>query len=421
MIRRRHVLLGTAAGAAGLAAPFVRGARAQGATTGAETAARTLVFGGSVPLTGDAAETGLNVNNGYITAASYLNDVLGGVEIAGEKYKIALKLFDDASDPQRATTLIQRQLDAGTDFFLGSFGSNIVLPTAAITDRARKPMVQTGGGSDAIFTRGFRYVFGLYPRATRQFISTAECFKALQPKPQTYSVIYTNDAFSKTAAEGARDSCKQAGFKELNTYELPGHPTDVSSVLSSVRANTPDLLICMMHDQDSLLVARQMIASDTNVKLLFQGLGPQLASFRQALGKYAEGIYTDTYWDENVPYTDKFFGNSQKFATYYRSKFSRPIAYHTAGGAACILSFILAMQAAKSIQPEAVREALAAADFQTFYSRIKFTPQGDGDAVIMGAMVAQVLHGDAPVVFPVVAQETKPIYPVPFWKEKQNA
>lgn len=413
MIRRRHVLLGTAASATGIAAPFIRSTRAADA--------KTLVFGGSVPLTGAAAETGLNVTNGYLTAASYLNDVLGGVEIAGEKYKIELKLFDDASDPQRATTLIQRQLDAGTDFFLGSFGSNIVLPTGAITDRARKPMVQTGGGSDAIFTRGFRYMFGLYPRATRQFTSTAEMFKALRPTPQSYSVVYTNDAFSKTAAEGVRISCKQAGLKELGNFQLPEHPTDVSSVLSAVRARTPDLLICMMHDQDSLLVARQMIASDTNVKLLFQGLGPQLVSFRQALGKYAEGIYTDTYWDEGVPYTDAFFGNSKKFAAYYRSKFTRPIAYHTAGGAACILTFLLAMQAAKSTKPDAVRDALAAADFQTFYSRIKFTPQGDGDEVIMGPMVAQVQQGHAPVVFPVAAREAEPIWPVPFWKDKMKA
>src|SRR5260370_21586901 len=118
-------------GAAALAAPALRAARAQ--------AGKTLVLGGSVPLTGAAAETGLNVNNGYITAASYLNDVLGGVEIAGEKYRIELKLFDDASDPARATTLIQRQLDDGTDFFLGSFGSNIVLPTAGSPNGRRSP------------------------------------------------------------------------------------------------------------------------------------------------------------------------------------------------------------------------------------------------------------------------------------------
>src|SRR5262249_37778811 len=62
---RRHVM---ALGAAALAAPAVRSARAQ---------SKTLVIGGSVPLTGAAAETGLNVNNGYVTAVSYLNDVLG--------------------------------------------------------------------------------------------------------------------------------------------------------------------------------------------------------------------------------------------------------------------------------------------------------------------------------------------------------
>ena len=62
-MKRRTLLLGAPL----LAAPAIRTARAQ---------AKPLVFGGSVPLTGAAAETGLNVNNGYITAATYLNDTL---------------------------------------------------------------------------------------------------------------------------------------------------------------------------------------------------------------------------------------------------------------------------------------------------------------------------------------------------------
>jgi branched-chain amino acid transport system substrate-binding protein len=405
-MKRRDVILGAAA----LATPAIRSARAQ--------ALKPLVFGGSVPLSGAAAETGLNVNNGYITAAGYLNDVLGGVEIAGEKYKIDLKLFDDASDPARATTLIQRQIDDGTNFFLGSFGSNIVLPTAAITERARKPMVQTGGGSDAIFTRGFKYVFGMYPRATRQFAAAAALFKTLQPLPATYSVMYTNDAFSKTAAEGVKLSCDGQGFKRLESYELPARPTDVSSVLGSVRATTPDMLVCVMHDEDSLLVARQMVATGTNVKLLFQGLGPQLASFREALGKYSEGLLCSTYWDETVPYKDAFFGDSKKFLEYYKSKFTRPIAYHTAGAAACILTYVLAMQAAKSTQPEAVRDALSVADFETFYSHIKFTPQGDGDEIILGGMIGQVQQGKLAIVFPQEAKTGSAIYPAPNWDKK---
>jgi branched-chain amino acid transport system substrate-binding protein len=401
-MKRRDIILG---GAAALSMPAI--ARAQ--------TAKSLVFGGSVPLTGAAAETGLNVNNGYLTAASYFNDVLDGVEIAGEKYKIELKLFDDASDPARATTLIQRQIDDGTNFFLGSFGSPIVLPTAAITERARKPMVQTGGGADKIFTSGFKYCFGMYPRATRQFAGAAALLKTLTPTPQTYSVMYTNDAFSKASAEGIKLSCDEAGFKRLDSFELPAKPTDVSSVLGSVRGKTPDMLLCTMHDEDALLVTRQMISSGTNVKLLFQGLGPQLASFRQALGKYSEDMLCSTYWAENVPYKDKFFGDSKKFAAYYRSKFTRPIAYHTAGAAACIETYILA---AKSTDPQAVRDALAAADYETFYSRIKFTPQGDGDAILLGGMVGQVQKGDLAIVFPDGAKLADPVYPQPDWDKK---
>ena len=204
----------------------------------------------------------------------------------------------------------------------------------------------------------------------------------------------------------------------LDRFELPEKVTDVSSVLGSVRGNLPDILICIMHDQDSLLIARQMIASGTNVKLLFQGLGPQLGSYRDALGKYANGILTDTYWNESVPFKDKFFGSAAKFGEYYRTKFTRPIAYHTAGAAACILTYILAMQAAKSIKPEPVRQAIAAADFETFYSRIKFTPQGDGDPVIMGAMVAQVQNGGLQTLYPEAARSGDPIYPLPPWDQR---
>src|SRR5205814_3272778 len=109
---------------------------------------------------------------------------------------------------------------------------------------------------------------------------------------------------------------------------------------------------------------------------------------------------------------------SKKFGEYYRSKFTRPIAYHTAGAAACIETYILAMQAAKSIKPDAVRDALAAADYETFYSRIKFTPDGDGDAILMGGMIGQVQKTKLEIVFPEAARTANAIYPAPSWAEK---
>lgn len=94
-------------------------------------------------------------------------------------------MFDDASDPQRAVTLIQKQVDGGIDFFLGSFSSAIVLPTGAITERAKKPTVQAGGGSDQIFTSKFHYMFGMFPRASRQLTSLVAMMQSMNGRVKT--------------------------------------------------------------------------------------------------------------------------------------------------------------------------------------------------------------------------------------------
>jgi len=410
-LQRRHVLTagigGTALAATGM--PAIRKAGAQ---------ARTLVFGGSVPMTGAAAETGLNVLNGYQAAVKRINEDLGGLQVAGTTYRLEIKMFDDASDPQRATTLIQRQVDDNVGLFLGSFGSNIVLPTCAITERARRPMVQAGGGSDQIFTQGRRFVFGIFPRATRQFDSSVAFLKRLRPAVSKVSIIYTNDPFSRFQADGAKRALEAAGVTVLGFFALPAQVTDVSAVLANVRQNPPDVLICNTHDENSLLIARQMVSSNTNVSLLYQTLGPQTAAYRDALGRYANGQVTQSYWDENANYRCPYFGSAKGFADYYRKNFQRPLAYHMASAAACIVAYAQAMKNANSIEPARVRDALAAMDFPCFYGRIKFTEQGDGDPQLLGPLVAQVQGGQLKIVHPESAATAQPVYPVPEWSRR---
>ena len=61
---------------------------------------------------------------------------------------------------------------------------------------------------------------------------------------------------------------------------------------------------------------------------------------------------------------------------------------------------------------------LASADYETFYSRIKFTPDGDGDPIIMGSMIGQVQKGKLEIVFPSEAQSSPAVYPQPTWDKK---
>ncbi|WP_137388877.1 amino acid ABC transporter substrate-binding protein [Rhodoligotrophos defluvii] len=377
-----------------------------------------IVFGGSVPMTGSAAETGLNVMRGYECAVKFVNEEMGGVDIGGQKYTLALNLFDDASDPARASTLIQRQVDEGIGFFLGSFGSNIVLPTCAITEAAGRIMVQAGGGSDLIFTQGRNRVFGLFPRASRQFVSSVNMFKELEPAVKTISIIYTNDPFSKFQADGARALIEEAGIQVLDFIALPAQVSDVTNVLTSIRQNTPDVLVCTTHDETSILIARQMISTNTNVKMLYQTLGPQTAAYKEALGNYANAVVTQAYWSERAPFKGEYFGSAENFAKYYRANFDRELTYHMASGAACIICYLQAARNAGTLELDPVRDALAALDFECFYGHIKFTPQGDGQADLLGPLLIQRQNGEIEVISPAESASAKPIYPAPTWAER---
>lgn len=389
-----------------------------GARCASAQAQKVIAFGGSIPMSGKEGDTGLNVLQGYKLAVEYINEKLGGVSIGGTKYTLDLRMFDDASDPQRATTLIQKQVDAGIDFFLGSFSSAIVLPTAAITERAKKPMVQAGGGSDQIFTRKFRYVFGMFPRASRQLISLTELLHSMGGQIKTCSLITTNDPYSRTQADGAIDGLNKVGIQVLDVFRIPPTATDVSGVINDLRARTPDALICNTHEQESALITQQLASTGTDVKFLFLALGPELAGFRSNLGKYIDGVTFLQYWVPRFKYADPYFGSSQNYHSYYTSKTDRKLSYQTVAASACIVSYVKAMQDCGSTEPEKVRDALAALDYESAYGRVKFTPDGDGDPVLMGPAIGQVQKANPEIVFPDNVKTAKLVFPNPSWASR---
>lgn len=57
-------------------------------------------------------------------------------------------------------------------------------------------------------------------------------------------------------------------------------------------------------------------------------------------------------------------------------------------------------------------------DFPCFYGRVKFTEQGDGDAQLMGPLVAQVQKGVLEIVHPQAAASATAIWPAPAWSAR---
>ena len=92
--------------------------------------------------------------------------------------------------------------------------------------------------------------------------------------------------------------------------------------------------------------------------------------------------------------------------------------YQAAESSASVQVFVDAFQRAGSFDTDAVRDALAATDMQTFYGNVKFDETGKNIAKPMA--LRQIQNGEYVVVAPTKWAAGEMIYPRPKWADRSS-
>ena len=170
-------------------------------------AADEIVLGAAIAQTGKYAREGKFYVDAYTLTVDAVNKA-GGVKVAGKSYRLVLKLYDDQSDPNLSVRLFTKLVTSDkVNFLLGPYSSGITIPASAVAEKYEIPMVQGGGASGKIFDRGYRYIFGTLPKAELYFQSAIEAAARMTPRVNTAALLYSNEAFDRSVAEGARSPC----------------------------------------------------------------------------------------------------------------------------------------------------------------------------------------------------------------------
>jgi branched-chain amino acid transport system substrate-binding protein len=401
----------------GLSAALVAAAVAitSGAISPAPALAKDIVLGASVQLTGPVANTGRYYRDAYQLAVDKINEA-GGVKVGNETYQLVLKLYDNQSDVnlsvRQYTQLVSRDK---VNFLLGPFASNFALADSAVSEKYQIPMVQGGGASDQIFARGFKYIFGTLAPASNYFGSTIEMMKGLNPVPQSVALLYADDAFDVSVADGTRPKLKAAGFNIAMDERYSTNATDFNSLLSQIKSKNVDAVLVAGHETEILNFVRQAKSLAVAPKMYSFTVGVPSEDFRKALGKDADYAFGMAAWLPSADLKDRWFGDAAQFASAFKAKFSYDPDYHAASGAADVEALVKAMEDAGSIDPAKVRDALAKVKFESLYGQIEFDKNGQID---LPQTVIQV-QGDALVAIQGVhGKIAPPKYPMPAWNAR---
>lgn len=405
---------------AGLSALTVAGALAFTAAVPPPVSAAddTIVFGAALAATGSTAREGELTKEGYEFWKDYVN-AHGGMKVAGKTYKVDIRYQDDESNPQTAARLIEKFVSQDkVNFILGPYGSANSATAAAVVERLKVPMVEGNGSAEKIFSQGFKYTFAVLSPARRYLEGILEMALTQKPKPTTVGVASANDSFSQEVGQGAADYATAHGMKVVYNNKYPADTTDLSAVVSALKAANPDIVLNGGHLQEALLLQRTMKEQNFNGKLYGYSVGPDTPDFRKSLGKDADYVYGGTQWSPTAKYHGAagFVADSKTYAALFEKKYGHVPDYHNAESTATCLAFQYAIEKAGSLDPLKVRDALTALDIVTFYGILKFDSRGIN--VYKPMAVNQIQKGQLMTVWPVGVQNAKPMYPTPPWNQR---
>ncbi|MEX2200953.1 MAG: amino acid ABC transporter substrate-binding protein [Dongiaceae bacterium] len=384
-------------------------------------AQETILLGAAVSETGKYSAEGMHTKNGYDLAVERING-MGGVTVGDTTYMLEIKYYDDESEAARAAELAERLVNQDDiQFILGPYGSPITAAMAPITEQYGVPMVEANGASRSIFTKGYKFTFAVLSTSD-QYLSSAidlAAEKATEmgedPSALRVALAMGDDNFSQDVRAGIVEAIERHGMEIVIDDKLPDSFTDMSSTLAKVKALKPDLLLISGHDKGALTAARQIAEQQVDVSMVAM-THCDSADIAGQVGPGAEYTLCAAQWAPSLTYEDDWFGTAAQYAADFEVQFGYAPPYQAAESTAAVLVFADAFTRAGSLDRQAVRDAIAATDMETFYGGIDFDDTGKNIAKPM--VLFQVLDGQYKVVAPTKWAAEPAVYPRPTFAER---
>lgn len=398
--------------------PFVLAACGSGSNNGnGSSTNKTLLFGAPISLTGSTSTEGKLTLEGYQIWVKQVN-AHGGIKIGNTSYQVQLKYYDDGSSPTKSAQLTQQLITTDkVNFLLGPYGTAATLQDEAIAEQYQIPMVEGNGAAKAIFSKGFRYIFGVLSPASEYAKVMLEAALALPTPPKNVAIISADDAFSKEVAVAAKDYATSHNLPVVYYQQYPSGTTDLTSVLTALKSSgpggtVPDMLLGSGHENEAVTTMKEAKQLHINAKLYAFTVGPATPDFISVLGSTANYVLGSSQWTPQEKYQGiDVFGTPANYAQMYQSEYGHKPSYQSAESTASGLAFQFAIQKAGSIDPQKVRDALASLDIMTFYGQIRFDSTGANTFKPMATI--QIQNGSVVTVYPSSVANAQLAYPTP--------
>jgi len=236
---------------------------------------------------------------------------------------------------------------------IGAYASSLTLAVSEVTERRGIPLL-TMSFSDVLTERGFKHIFQVVSKGSvlgRAQYDYAASVVAGASAIKKIALLYEDTAYGTSQAVGVRNAAKAAGAQIVLDEAYPLGITDVTPLISKLRASDAQIVFPISYLNDSLLIIRVMRQQRLTVPIVGGAAGYVIPDFAKALGPYSQAVLSiaPANYDQAPAYTER-----------YRKRFGTFMPHEALEHAVCAGVLAQALEVAASDKPEAVSKALRA-------------------------------------------------------------
>lgn len=371
----------------------------------------SIKIGAVVPLTGRYAAGGDQVRNGYELAVEDINKA-GGVEVMGTKIPLELVVRDDESDP---TKTVQQMESLNSDdkvvAYLGGFGSDLHAAAAAIAEKNKIPYLGVAFSLYKIHQQGYKYLFSPFPKSPSLAKATFDIFDTLNPKPEKVAIFAETTDWGAELSDYWRKEAQARGYQLVADEKYAPGAKDFSQLILKAKDGGAQAVLALPNPPDALTIAKQMKELNYTPPALMFLRGADAVTWPQNMGK--DGDYVILAAGGNP---EANFPGALDMVKRHEAKFGKTAAGTTAPAYSTVQILADAIQRANSLDPTAIRDAIAATNMTTVAGPVTFNADGTGNVI---TVVSQYQNGQQKLVWPKDIAVASVAYPAPAWSDRK--
>jgi branched-chain amino acid transport system substrate-binding protein len=380
-----------------------------------------IVIGAARPLSGPLAQIGDYAMGPIMTMWAEEVNARGGINVAGKKLPVELKVYDDTSDLGTSTRLIEKLiLEDKVDFLFPNCSTAFLYASAPLANKYGYVYLGAEGGCTTItdMLPQLPYVFGILNYSDYYQIPTLAPV-LVNEGVKTAAIIYINDLHGVEYYHTSLSEFMKAGIEIVMAQAIPPYSDDVELVLKAARDSGADALCAYVYPPTVMAVVGQSMAIGYNPKAMVLGPGVNFEFFKGIFGPQAVegligfGAFNSKSSPEIADFIDRFVA---RFGLEMMDWWGG--AYYWSA----LQCFEQAIEKAGSLDNEKVREVMATKHFETILGDTWFdmTAGGKGGGQLSKdchpGQVGQWQNGTYEVIGPEEkATADKVVYPKPPW------